>query len=714
MPDLFDFTDNLPPEPLTEATAKGELQRLSKEIERHNKLYFQEDAPELSDGDYDRLRREYQTLAERFPAQVPAASAFDQVGAKPKSGFRKVQHKKPMLSLGNIFTPEDIEAFLERMRNFLGAGCPDDLPVWAEPKIDGLSLSLVYENGRLTGATTRGDGHVGEDVTRNVQHIKDIPAQLDQNLVPDYVEIRGEVYMARADFQSLNQHQKETGGKLFANPRNAAAGSLRQLDPAITASRPLRFFAFGWGEVNGTLPPTMMAVFDWLAQLGFPLATPRRLCLNAQDILAYYQDISQARPDLDYEIDGAVYKINDLDLQNRLGAVGRAPRWAIAHKLPAETAVTRINHIHIQAGRTGALTPVAWLEPVGVGGVMVQRATLHNQDEIARKDIRQGDLVEIQRAGDVIPQILRVVDPDRTDRGPAYQFPDHCPCPLATPVHRAEGEAAARCTGELTCPFRRVEQLKHFVSRAAFDIAGLGEKTIEAFESEGLIKELSDIFTLAAREENGDFEPLSKRKDWGELSATNLYQAIEARRSISLERLIYALGIPQVGEITARDLARSYGSYEKWAEEMSEAARIKDLPETLDKKEETAWDRLIGIDGVGPLVARDIVAYFANSDQVAALDRLVAQLDHIAPPATISQEGPVSGKQVVFTGSFSQMGRAEAKSRALSLGAKVGSSVSSRTDYLVAGEKPGSKLTKANELGITVLSEDDWLKLIGS
>ena len=673
--------------------------KLAREIRYHDEKYHAQDAPEISDAEYDKLRRELDKLEADYPDLITKDSPSQKVGSKAVSGFKSVKHAKPMLSLGNAFSPDDVQDFFDRIRKFLNLSADEKIALVAEPKIDGLSCSLRYEKGKLIQAATRGDGETGEDITANVMTISDVPKTLSDR-APDILEVRGEIYMRRDEFMKLNQSLAETGKPVLANPRNGAAGSVRQLNPEITAQRPLRFFGYALGETSEKIADTQDGIRKKLKSFGFAQAEPQALASSPAEILDYYAEIGKLRPDLDYDIDGVVYKVDRLDWQERLGFVSRAPRWAIAHKFPAEQAVTIIRDIRIQVGRTGALTPVADLEPITVGGVVVSRATLHNEDEIERKDIRIGDHVIIQRAGDVIPQVLSVLTEKREKNSQAYHFPDKCPICNSNAV-REEGEVVKRCTGGLICPAQAIERLKHFVSRNGFDIEGMGAKIIEEFYDEGMIKTPGDIFRLEEKDKTS-LTPLRARSGWGTQSAQNLFAAIEKRRIISLDRFIYALGIPQIGEATARKLAMSYGTVEKLTRFMQEAA---------DENSE-AWQDLTNIEDIGPNVARDIVDFFAESHNREVLEDLLSLLsieEFIAPETSNSA---VTGKTVVFTGTLVQLTRAEAKARAESLGAKVAGSVSKNTDYVVAGEDAGSKLAKAKDLGVSVLSEQEWLDLI--
>ena len=692
---MSDSTVPTPVADLESETAAAELAFLSQEIAKHDIAYHQNDAPKISDDDYDALRRRNDDLEAQFPELVREDSPTKKVGAAVREGFCKITHARPMLSLGNAFSDDDVCEFTDRVRRFLTLAEDEVLEIAAEPKIDGLSLSIRYEQGRLVHAVTRGDGGVGEDVTRNVETMGDIPQQLPGS-VPDVLEIRGEVYMSKQDFADLNARQEATGQKTFANPRNAAAGSLRQLDPTITAARPLRFFGYAWGEVSESLGATLWEARSQIATWGFQLNEPAALCPSAWALLAYYVDMTCRRPELPFDIDGIVYKVNRLDWQERLGFVSRAPRWAIAHKFPAEKAETRLNKITIQVGRTGTLTPVANLEPVTVGGVSVSRATLHNEDEIQRKDVREGDWVIIQRAGDVIPQVVEAVMAKRDPSSVPFQFPEACP-ECGRPAIRKEGEAARRCTGGLVCPAQAVERLKHFVSRDAFDIDGLGGIHIETFWEDGLIASPADIFRLAERRDD-----LLGREGWGEKSIGNLVDALRQRTSIEMSRFIFALGIRQVGEATARLMAKQYGDMAQWTATMV-AAR---------DRESDAYRDLVDIDGVGAGVAEEIIEFFADPDNIRILDDLTRYVDVEAFETADNSGSAIADKTVVFTGKLETIGRSEAKARAEELGAKVGGSVSKKTDIVVAGPGAGSKLKKAEELGLTVLSEEEWLALI--
>src|SRR4051794_10652722 len=689
---------------LNEKQAKAEHARLEAEIRAHDKSYYQKDAPTVSDAAYDALRRRYGTIEARFPQLRTLESLSLKIGSAPARGFAKVRHAVPMLSLANAFAPEEVTDFVGRIRRFLKLGDEEKLAFTAEPKIDGLSMSLRYEHGTLITAATRGDGAEGEDVTANIKTLKEIPHRLKGKNFPDVCEIRGEVYMTKPDFLALNKRQAAAGDTIFANPRNSAAGSLRQKDPSITASRPLHFFAYSWGEMSAMPAKTQSSMIGWLGKIGFKTNPLWRTCSSVEELLAFHQEIGTQRAKLDYDIDGVVYKVDRLDWQERLGFVSRTPRWAIAHKFAAEKATTVVKAIDIQVGRTGALTPIARLEPVTVGGVVVSNATLHNADEIARLDVRVGDTVTVQRAGDVIPQVLGVILEQRPKSSEPYAFPTHCPCPLRSPIMRdataTGGEGVvARCTGEFACPYQRIEHLKHFVSRRAFDIEGLGEKQIEMFYERGWIKEPADIFTLEAR--NAELK-LEEVEGFGETSVRNLFASIDARREIALERFIYGLGMRHVGETTARVLARGYGSWTAFHDACVKLA-------SGDDEVRTEMDAL---DQIGETVIESLSAYFAEKHNLGIVERLTAQvqvLDAERPKAG----SPVAGKTVVFTGSLEKMTRDEAKAMAERFGAKAAGSVSKKTDYLVAGPGAGSKLTKAKEAGVNVLTEDEWLQLIG-
>ena len=682
-------------ENLSEEEAAAELERLAAEIAHHDRLYHQQDAPEVSDAEYDELRRRNNAIEARFPELIRADSPSRRVGVAPAAGFAKVTHSVPMLSLENAFDEEDVRDFFAGIRNFfrrpedVARVAEDAIEVMAEPKIDGLSAALRYEHGRLVLGATRGDGVTGEDVTANLRTLPSVPKVLSGRGWPDVIEVRGEVYMEREGFFAVNAEREAAGEAVFANPRNVAAGSLRQLDPAITARRPLKFFAYHWGEMSAPFARTHAEALDKFRDWGFTVNPRSRLCHGVDEVLAAYREIGADRAALPYDIDGVVYKVNDLELQRRLGFVSRAPRWALAHKFPAQQAQTVLNDILISVGRTGTLTPVAVLEPITVGGVVVQRATLHNEDEIARKDVRIGDTVVIQRAGDVIPQIVSVVLDRRPANAQPYQFPDHCPICHSLAV-RETGVVARRCTGGLICAAQAVERLKHFVARDCFDIEGLGAKHIAAFWEDGLIRGPGDIFRLKA-------EQLSGREGWGETSAQKLIAAIDERRRIALDRFINALGIPQVGQATARLLARHYRSLDNWRREM-EAAQDAESP---------ARAGLLDVHGIGADMAADIIGFFAEPHNRDLLDDLTGEvevLDYEAPSRGAAAS-PLAGKTIVFTGGLETMSRSEAKARAEALGANVASSVSAKTNYVVIGADAGSKATKAASLGVTTLDE---------
>jgi DNA ligase (NAD+) len=693
----------LPVDELTAVQAKAEHARLEAEIAAHDRRYYQEDAPSVSDAEYDRLQQRYSAIEARFPQLRTATSLTRRVGAAPSTRFAKVRHAVPMLSLDNAFAEDDVRDFVGRIRRFLRLPDDDDIAFSAEPKIDGLSMSLRYEGGALVTGATRGDGNEGEDVTANIKTLADVPQRLKGSGIPGVCEVRGEVYMTKHAFLALNKRQAETGGQIFANPRNSAAGSLRQKDPSITASRPLGFFAYAWGEMSEMPADTQSGMIKWFQACGFKTNPLTKLCRGLDALLKFHHEIEAQRGTLDYDIDGVVYKIDRLDWQDRLGFVSRSPRWAIAHKFPAEQAITKIEDIVIQVGRTGALTPVAKLEPVTVGGVVVQNATLHNADEIARLDVRIGDTVQIQRAGDVIPQVLGVIAEKRPRGAKPYEFPKRCPCPLHTEVVRdqtAIGEegAIARCTGEFACPYQAVEHLKHFVSRRAFDIDGLGDKQIELFYENGWVKEPADIFTLQDR--NGKIH-LQEIEGFGETSVRNLFAAISARREIALERFIYALGIRHVGETTAVALARGYGTWPAFHD-----ACLK-----LAKGDDDVRAEMDALDQIGDTVIDSLRDYFGEAHNRRRVERLAGEVK-IREAAKPRSDSAVAGKTVVFTGTLEMMTRDEAKASAERLGAKVSGSVSKKTDYVVAGPGAGSKLADAKKLGVAVLTEDEWMKLI--
>ncbi|MFN3607640.1 MAG: NAD-dependent DNA ligase LigA [Hyphomonas sp.] len=694
-----------PVEALSEAEAGAELERLARSIADADAAYYQNDAPELTDAAYDALRQRNLAIEARFPALKREDSPTDRVGAEAGDGFAKARHSAPMLSLDNAFTDEDVADFAVRIRRFLGLPAEETLAFTAEPKIDGLSLSLTYENGKLMRAATRGDGQTGEDVTANARTLADIPAKLKGKGWPDRIEVRGEVYMAKSAFADLNAREAEAGRKVFANPRNAAAGSLRQLDIEITKARPLRFFAYAWAAASEPFAQTQFEAVTAFADWGFVTNLRMIRIETVEEIIAYYKEIEAERASLEYDIDGVVYKVDRLDWQQRLGFVSRAPRWAIAHKFPAEKAVTTLLGIDIQVGRTGSLTPVARLEPVTVGGVIVSNATLHNEDEIARLGVKPGDKVEIQRAGDVIPQVLRVVE---AGQGAPWVMPETCPVCGSAALREIDDAGRAdvrrRCTGGLICPAQAVERLKHFVSRKALDIDGLGEKQVLLFHDKGILKAPQDIFRLQKNIEAAGLPPLEEWEGFGAQSAKKLYSAIDARRKVAFARFLNGLGIRYVGQTTSAQFARSFLSWQSfWAAvKAAEAGGV----------ESEAYNELIGIDGIGQAAARSLMAFEGephNREMLAALLEEVEVEDEV-PAETGS---PVTGKTVVFTGTLEKMTRDEAKARASALGAKVAGSVSAKTDIVVAGPGAGSKLAKAEQLGLSVMTEDEWLALIG-
>jgi DNA ligase (NAD+) len=681
---------------LTEEDAATELERLAREIAHHDTLYHQQDAPEITDAEYDALRRRNAEIETRFPHLIRADSPSSRVGSAPETGFAKLRHRVPMLSLDNAMNAEDFREFCARARRFLGRAADAPLAFVAEPKIDGLSINLTYEDGRFVRGATRGNGAEGEDVTANLRTIRTVPEKL-KGRAPALIEIRGEVFMTKADFLKMNEAQAAAGHKVFANPRNAAAGSLRQLDPKITAERPLSLFAYAQGESSEPVADTHWHYLQRLREWGFQV-NPLSRHLKSEDEAADFQaNIALERSGLGYDIDGVVYKIDDLALQTRLGFVGRAPRWAIAWKFPAEQAMTVLHGIDIQVGRTGALTPVARLEPVNVGGVLVQNATLHNEDEIGRKDIRIGDTVVLQRAGDVIPQIVSVVTEQRPKGSKPYHFPEVCPV-CGSHAVRPPGEVVRRCTGGLICEAQRVERLIHFVSRAAFDIEGLGEKTIREFYEEGWLHSPADVFRLPAREAE-----IAEREGWGKVSARNLSRAVEARRQIPLERFIYALGIRRIGESNARLLARHYGGFASWRGDMLAAVEAGS----------EARGELDNIVGIGSAIAEELADFFGEPRNVALVDELAAELTIEDAARIAAADSEIAGKVLVFTGSLETMSRPEAKARAEALGAKVTDSVSKKTDLVVVGADAGSKARKATELGVRTITEMEWRDLAG-
>src|ERR1700722_15255915 len=700
---------------LTAKQAQAEHARLTAEIGEHDKRYYQDDRPSITDAEYDALRQRYNAIETRFPDLRTQDSRSMKLGAAPSAKFKKVQHAVPMLSLDNALAEQDVTDFVGRIRRFLKLADDSTIAFSAEPKIDGLSMSLRYEDGELVTAATRGDGAGGEDVTANIRTLEAGPRKLKGRNLPPVCEVRGEVYMTKQAFLALNERQKAAGDAIFANPRNSAAGSLRQKDPAITASRPLGFFAYAWGQMSALPADTQHGMIKWFETCGFKTNPLTKLVRSAEELIAFHREIEAQRSHLDYDIDGVVYKVDRLDWQSRLGFISRTPRWAIAHKFPAERALTVLKHIEIQGGRTGALTPVGKLEPVGVGGVIVQNVTLHNEDFIKGiggkgeslregRDIRTGDTVIVQRAGDVIPQVVDVVLDKRPQGAKEYHFPRKCPCPLHTDVAREEtaaGEegARARCTGEFACPFQKIQHLMLFVSRRAFDIEGLGEKQIEFFYKNEWVREPADIFALQARNKTIRLEDID---GYGETSVRNLFDAINERRIISLDRFIYALGICHVGETTALALARGYGSWEAFHDACLKVA----------KGDEEVIAEMDALDQIGDTVIASIAAYFSESHNRGIVERLTRQVT-ILDAEKPKSNSKVAGKIVVFTGSLEKMTRDEAKATAERLGSKASGSVSKKTDYVVAGPGAGSKLAEAQKHGVAVLTEDEWLKLIG-
>ncbi len=707
-----------PVEELSREEAAKELERLAREIAEHDYHYYVENAPVISDAEYDALRRRNEAIEARFPDLIRPDSPSRRVGAPPAAGFRKVKHAQPMLSLSNAFEAGDVRDFERRIRRFLGLEADEVIEYTAEPKFDGLSISLRYEKGRLALAATRGDGYEGEDVTANARTIADIPQVIEAADFPEVFEVRGEVYMPISAFMRLNEEQQKKGEKPFANPRNAAAGSLRQLDPAVTARRPLRFFAWGHGEASELPASTEWELYACYRRWGFPVSELIEPHRGAEELIAYHARMLELRPQLDFDIDGVVYKVNRLDWQERLGFVQRAPRWAIAHKFPAHRGITVLNDIQIHVGRTGALTPVGILEPVNIGGVIVSRVSLHNEDYIKGigadgqpirdgKDIRIGDTVVVERAGDVIPQVVDVILEKRPPGAEPFRFPDHCPVCGSKAVREfnprtGKLDAARRCTGGLYCPAQVVERLKHFVSKRAFDIEGLGEKAIEQFFDHGFIKTPADIFTLKEREEKGEI-CIHCLEGWGEKKIANLFAAIDARRQIALDRFIHALGIRHVGEVTARLLARHYRTIEAFLAAMKEIAE--------DRDSEAARE-IDNIDGLGPVVVEALHNFFGEGHNWQVIEELLREVE-VLPEEAPAQESPLAGKTIVFTGKLERMTREEAKDMAERLGAHVTNSVSKKTDLVVAGPGAGSKLKKAKELGIKVIDEEEWLKLAG-
>ncbi len=682
---------------ITEDEAKKQLEYLAKEIEKADIAYYQNDAPYLDDAAYDKLRRLNDALEAKFPALIRNDSPSKRVGAMVKSEFKKVELSVPMLSLADIFSEEELKDFIMSIKRFLNSS--DDIIFASEPKMDGLSFSALYVNGIFTRGSTRGDGKIGEDITENLKAIRGFPLFLNKE-APEVFEVRGEVFMSKADFLALNQKNEEEHKKTFANPRNAAAGSLRQLDTRITKERRLSFLVYTWGEVSEIRWKSQVEFLEYVKELGFPVNPYNKVCRNEQELLNSFETLMENRADLPYDIDGIVYKVNDLELQKRLGFLTRTPRWAIAHKFPAEQAITRLNNIRVQVGRTGALTPVADLEPVNVGGVLVSHATLHNEDEIKRKDIRIGDMVIIQRAGDVIPQVVSVLTEKRSTKLPEFQFPTVCPECGAHAI-REEDEAVRRCTGGLSCPAQAVERLKHFVSREAFNIEGLGDKVIDEFYKEGIIKTPYDIFTLEERNKPADLFSASQslnlenREGWGKKSVSKLFDAINKSKSISLQKFIYALGIRQVGTATAYLIAKHYHTFTAFMSAMVQ----QDL------------QLLVSIDGIGPAMAKDIVEFFKEEHNLAVINDLLSVISIEEFEGITNTTSEIFGKTIVFTGTLTTLTRSEAKSKALAFGAKVAGSVSTNTDYVVAGENAGSKLKKAQELGVKVITEEEFNRI---
>ena len=696
------------PDAANAAQARKRYDALKAEIARHDALYYQNDAPEISDADYDVLRRQLSELELAYPELASAESPSQKVGAAPLSAFGKIRHDVPMLSLGNAFADDDVTEFADRVRRFLNLAADDPLEITAEPKIDGLSISIRYENGKLVSAATRGDGAEGENVSANIKTIAEIPHALQGKDVPDVIDVRGEIYLGHEDFAKLNAAQAVVGEKIFANPRNAAAGSLRQLDSSITAKRPLRFFAYTWGTATSLPALTQDGVVSRFKCWGLPVNPLMKTCGGPDALIAYYRDIEQRRATLGYDIDGVVYKVNRLDYQDRLGFVSRSPRWAIAHKFAAEQATTILRDIEIQVGRTGALTPVAKLEPVTVGGVVVSNATLHNEDEIARKDIRIGDTVVVQRAGDVIPQVVRVIEDKRPKSARQFEMPHVCPVCGSHAVRdsdEATGEAdvVRRCTGGLICPAQAKERLKHFVARNAVDIEGLGGEKIEFFFETGRIKTLADIYTLQRRDAVS-VEPLAGLKGFGKKSVEKMFAAIDARRVVPIARFLFGLGIRHIGETTAKDLAKAYVTFDALRRAVDAAIK--------DGRDSEPYRDIDNIEGIGETVVDALVDFFGEPHNVAAVDALLENIEILPFERVAAMASPVTGKTVVFTGTLIRLTRGEAKAQAERLGAKVAGSVSKKTDYVVAGAEAGSKLEAARALGVTVLSEDDWIALV--
>ena len=703
-----------------------DIKDLQAEIARHDNAYHTLDAPIISDAKYDALRKKLDEYQDNFPQlfNEEIADFTKKVGAKTLDIFPKIKHAKPMLSLSNGFSREDISDFVERVNRFLGfdkiaskaeqeraltlfdfAENNHKLDFFCETKIDGLSFSVRYENGKMCFAATRGDGEEGEDVTQNVKTLKNFPQELNAKNPPKVFEIRGEIYMGKKDFAELNSRQEESGGKIFANPRNAAAGSLRQLDSQITASRNLSYFTYGIGEVSADLKCESQAeLLKILQEFGFQIEPHSRLCSSVDDIMKLYEEIADKRYQLDYDIDGMVYKVNDFALQERLGFVSRSPRFAIAHKFPAEKSKTEIEKIIIQIGRTGAITPVACLKPVNIGGVVVARATLHNQDEIARKDIREGDVVVVQRAGDVIPQVVEVDLSKRKSTSEKFIFPENCPV-CGAKIIKSEDDVVLRCSGGISCSAQLKELLKHFVSKDAFDIAGLGKKQIENFFNEGRIKSFADIFTLEKREKTS-FEPLSNKEGWGDKSIENLFFAINQKREISLEKFIYAIGIRYVGQATAKLISSHFISYQNFKDKMIKIAKLtsEEMPADQD------FQDFVALDGIGEKMAESIIDYFRDAKNLQMINEVDGELN-IQDMVVIRSDSALAGKSIVFTGTLESMTRAESKKKAEEMGMKVVGSVSAKTDYVVAGSDAGSKLKKAQELNVKILNEEEWGKL---
>jgi len=692
----MDDLRKIPADDLTPLDAVVELKLLAAEIISHNRAYHQLDQPSITDAEFDTLVKRNRDIEKKFPNLVRPDSPSSTVGAQIQSGFSKVTHKVAMLSLGNAFNKDDVEDFHGRIKRFLGVAKNVEITMVAEPKIDGLSFSARYENGKLVQGATRGDGKVGENITQNLMQVEDLPKTISGD-VPDVIEVRGEAYMTKKDFMALNQRQQQNGAKVFANPRNAAAGSLRQLDASITKSRPLSCFVYALGDLSDPVFDRQWIMFERFKNWGFQVNPWTKQCRSVDELIDVYDTVAAARADLDYDIDGMVYKVDRFDLQKRLGFVSRAPRWAIAHKFPAELAETEVENIVIQVGRTGALTPVAYLKPISVGGVLVSRATVHNEDEVARKDIRIGDRVMVRRAGDVIPQIVRVLMDKRPDDATAFQMPTACPV-CGSHAVRDEDEAVRRCTGGLGCPAQAVERLKHFVSKSAFNIDGLGAKHIEDFFRDGLITTPVDVFTLEQRRDQ-----FVGREGWQEKSLNKLFQAINARKKVELSIFIYALGIRHVGAANARLLAKNYTSYTQLMNKLRDAAKNKGSDAYLD---------LVNIDGIGPAVADALTGFVSEPLNMRILDQLVNVLNVTDQPKGNIEGSEIAGKVLVFTGTLEQMSRAEVKHLAEQLGAKVSGSVSAKTDLLIAGPGAGSKRTKAEKLNISIINEQQWLELL--